>query len=133
MCYDAENGGGIAMNIKEELEKMPNKKFAYGCILLLSNEGKLNERALRLLTDAEECKRIFMCTKFPVLQEVPRDCTETKLREYCFDGVGRQRYYVEKITVAGKTYVVTNHWYGPNKSNPDNRTPFLQWVMKELE
>ncbi len=26
-----------------------------------------------------------------------------------------------------------NHWYGPDKFNPDNKTPFLTWINKKTK
>jgi hypothetical protein len=51
----------------------------------------------------------------------------------CYDNTGRQRFYKDKIYVVGRAFVVSNHWYGPGKSMPDNRTPFMQWVLEKIK
>ena len=112
-----------------DFEKQVNKKFAYSCLELLKSRGCLNEDVINILTSEDECKRLFNCSKFPILSEVG---LEGQLEDGdCYDEHGRQRFYKEKIYVDGRAFVISNHWYGPNKSMPDNRTPFLQWVLKK--
>ena len=110
-------------------ETMNNKKFAYSILKRLLEAGKLDSATLNVLCNPDECKRLFCFSgKFAVLKEVLPMCTNEELDKACYDGTKRQRYYKDMITVDGKGYVVCNHWYGPNKSMPDNRTPFLQWA-----
>lgn len=112
-------------------ERLDNKKFAYSCLNLLKDKGCLTEEMIQILTDEEECKRLFCFSKFPILSEVslqgPLENAD------CYDERGRQRFYKEKIYAAGRAFVVSNHWYGPGKSMPDNRTPFLQWVLEKTK
>ena len=109
---------------------LENKQFAYACLNLMQEHGLLDDATINTLTSIEACQHLFHCSsKFAVLQEVPLNCSEADLYSYCHDCTGKQRYYKGKITAAKRTFVVTNHWYGPNKSMPDNRTPFLGWVM----
>ena len=116
-----------------DLKSLSNKEFAYYCIQLLKEGGKLDERNLNILTNSDECHRLFSCSSnFSVLQEVPVGCSEDELIPCCYDSTGRQRYYKDIISSRGKGYVITNHWYGPNQSMPDNRSPFEEWVKKQI-
>lgn len=121
--------GKEGIYMEKNIEQMNNKQFIYTCLESLRKCGGLNEDLIRILTDPEECRALFQCS-FSVIQEVPLNCTEINLTPYCYDDCGRQRYYKNIITICGKSYVPMNHWYGPGKSNPDNRTPFLSWVKK---
>lgn len=117
-----------------DLKSLSNKKFAYQCIQLLKEHGKLDNKNINILTNADMCQRIFLCSSsFPVLQEVPVHCSDEELTPYCYDCTGRQRYYKDIVVFQNKGYVVTNHWYGPNKSMPDNRSPFEKWVQQQIK
>jgi hypothetical protein len=83
-----------------------------------------------MLKSEAECKRLFCYSKFSILSEVPLQ-SELKDAE-CYGERGRQRFYKEKI-YAFRAFVVSNHWYGPGKSMPDNRTSFLQWVLEKTK
>ncbi len=112
-----------------ELEKLNNKEFAYRCLNILKEKGCLNDEEIYLLTNEDECKKRFSCSKFPILNEV--SVKGPIKEEDCYDEKGRQRFYKERIYVLGRAFVVTNHWYGPNKAMADNRTPFMNWVLQK--
>ena len=111
-----------------QAEELCNKEFAFCCLNRLKAAGKLTAPVLRTLTDAEACRRLFRCSGgFPVLMEVPAGCSGEELTQLCHFS-GKRRYYQDRFLADGRTFVVVNHWYGPNRSMPDNRTPFLDWV-----
>ena len=114
-----------------DYESLKNKKFAYACLNLLKEKGALNEAVINILTNKEECKRIFYCSGFPVLLEVSLNGPEEYVE--CYDKRDKIRFYKEKIFINGRAFILSNHWYGPNKSMPDNRTPFLQWVLEKVK
>jgi hypothetical protein len=115
----------------QEFERLDNKKFAYSCLNAMKNKGCLNDAEIQILTNEELCKRFFSCSKFPILSEVSLNGL---LEESdCYDEHGRQRYYKDKVYIMNRAFVVSNHWYGPNKSMPDNRTPFLNWVLDKIK
>lgn len=58
--------GDVIMNF----ELLNNKKFAYSCLDLLKEKGQLSQSEIQILTNEDECKRLFCCSKFPVLSEV---------------------------------------------------------------
>ena len=60
-----------------------------------------------------------------------KELYRNQFNPYWHDDCGGQRYYKNIITIYGKSYVPMNHWYGPGKSKPNNRTPFLSWVKKK--
>lgn len=113
----------------DTLTRMENKKFIFKCLDLLKEAHLLNDQTINLLTNEEFCKNYFCC-KFSVLLEVPPYGDVP--REYYQDNTGHRRYYPEKYVIANKTFIVSNHWYGPNKSQADNRTPFMNWIIEEL-
>ena len=116
-----------------DFKSLSNKQFAYQCIQLLKEHGRLDDRNINILTDPEICRRMFLCSgSFPILQEVPIGSSDEELTSYCYDGTGRQRYYKDIIEIGNKGYVITNHWYGPDRSMPDNRSPFETWVTGQI-
>lgn len=115
------------------MNKMSNKLFAFYCLQLLMNNGKLDETAIKILTNKVECQRMFQCCgNFTTLNEVPFNCSDDVLANHCRDNTGRRHYYKGQLIICGRAFVVTNHWYDPNKSNPANRTPFLKWVKSKI-
>ena len=114
--------------MEKVLEKLSNKDFAFRCIDLLDEHNVL-EKSINVLTNKDLCSRYFRCSGFPVLSEVSYYGEPT--RNDCYQG-SRQRYYMEKIVCGKRAFVLTNHWYGPNKSMPDNRTPFQRWVLNQI-
>ncbi|MBE6824326.1 MAG: hypothetical protein E7513_03155 [Ruminococcaceae bacterium] len=115
-----------------DYEKMSNKEFAFSLLGKMNNAGALTDSVLNILTNADECQRRFCCSSgFAVLMEVPSDCSDAELKKLCYFG-DKRRYYQDRFVVGKCTFVVENHWYGPNKSNADNRTPFLNWVNSIL-
>jgi len=110
----------------ELLSKMSNKLFVFTCLKMLNKTGKLTEKNINLLSNKDYCRENFLC-KFAILSEVP--ALGEISSDYYNDNSGRRRYYPEKYVIGEKYFIVTNHWYGPLKSNPDNRTPFMQWVI----
>lgn len=113
-----------------ELEKMPNKKFIYECLNQLIQNHSFGSSEINILTNGEECARLFRCSSgFPVLMEIPINAGETEINAVCYDGTKRQRYYKDVFHYNGRAFVVSNHWYGSGKSMPDNRTPFMYWVL----
>lgn len=114
-----------------DFESLNNKKFAYSCLALLREQSCLNEAEIRILTSEDECKRLFNCSKYPILSEVPGD--SGLVDADCYDELGRQRFYKDKVFADGRAFVVSNHWYGPKKSMPDNRTSFLQWILEKTK
>lgn len=111
----------------KNFEDMDNKEFAFACLDELKKAGKLNTATLATMTNPSVCHDLFHSSHFPVLLEVPNECSDEELRSLCHVG-NKRRYYQNRITAEGRTFVVTKHWYGPGRSMPDNRTPFLEWV-----
>ena len=113
-----------------ELQNMKNKEFVFACLHRLQQAGALTEGVLAVLTDPEACRREFcMSGGFAVLLEVPPHCTEEQLKELCHVGAKR-RYYQDRFRHGERVFAAVNHWYGPGRSMPDNRTPFLQWAER---
>lgn len=98
----------------EKLSKMSNKKFVFTCLDMLKDNGKLTEKNIEILSDKDFCSRNFFC-RFAVLSQVP--ILGEVLSDYYNDNSGHRRYYPEKYIIGEKAFIVTNHWYGPEKSN----------------
>ena len=112
----------------KKIEELDNKKFAFKCLDVLKEVNCLNDSTLNILTNTELCKRYFCFSSgFSVLKKVPKNISGDELKEFCSIN-GRQRYYQDLYFIGTEKYVVVNHWYGPGKSMPDNRTPFYNWV-----
>lgn len=114
----------------DNLVRLTNKEFAYSCIELLNAKSHLKKEELKILTNEDDCKMLFNCSKFSILSEVKLE-GELGYSD-CYDENAKQRYYKEKIYADDRAFIVSNHWYGPNKSMPDNRTPFLLWVLEKI-
>ena len=116
-----------------DVEKMENKEFAFYCINELKKAGAMTDDVLRILTDSRICRDWFSFSSgFAILNEIPRDYSEEDIQKARCVGT-RYRYYKEVITVGERNFLVTNHWYGPNKSLKDNRTPFYLWVSSKTQ
>lgn len=113
----------------ELLLTLSNKKFIFTCLDILKEAEKLTEKNINLLLDKDYCSTNFLCS-FAILSEVPTLGEISS--EYYSDNSGRRRYYPERYVIGERAFIVTNHWYGPQKSNADNRTPFMQWVLNLL-
>jgi len=111
---------------------LPNKQFAFYYLNRLNDQNLITDEMLSSLSCRDFCRQKFNCSSFPILMEVPMDCSEEELKKLCHIGFKR-RYYQERIRIRNRSFVVTNHWYGPNKSMPDNRTPFEQWATYILK
>lgn len=112
----------------KELQEMSNKEFAFTCLNQLKNTNKLTSETLSILTDPDQCHDLFNCSShLAILMEVPEGISEAALKDLCYFG-NKRRYYQNRLIIGKRTFVVTNHWYGPNRANPDNRTPFMNWI-----
>lgn len=113
----------------KHLHELKNKEFIFTCLNTLKDTNKLTPEVLSLLTDPDRCFDIFNCkSRLAILMEIPTNISESALKDLCYFG-NHRRYYPDRFTVGNRTFVVTNHWYGPNRSNPDNRTPFMNWFI----
>ncbi|ARK20940.1 hypothetical protein [Sporosarcina ureae] len=107
-----------------------NKQYAYALFQKLIEKKCLSDGDINLLIDAERCKLSFCCSNVPILSEVSVEGPLQK--KDCYDNYGRQRFYKEKVIINSRAFVITNHWYGPGKSMPDNRTPFEHWALAKI-
>lgn len=106
-----------------------NREFVFTCIQLLSEQNKIDDEDLYILTDIKGCKENFNCV-FPILLEIPEGSDIEDLHSYY--GQCIKKYYIEQIKINGRTFLVTNQWYNANKNDPDNKSPFLSWMLKKL-
>ncbi|WMJ22876.1 hypothetical protein RBG61_12910 [Paludicola sp. MB14-C6] len=107
---------------------LPNKQFIFQCLDILDSNNLINDKTMNILTSDTLCHSKFYC-QYPILQEVDKyDVVE---KELSHDATGNRRYYPNKFIIKGRAYIVTNDWYYRNKSNRDNRTPFVKW-MKDI-
>lgn len=113
----------------QEIEKLNNKDFAFYCIELLIKNDELDKESIRILKDENECKKLFSSAKFAILHEISKSSEDNE--QECYDEYGRQRFYKENINFGDRKFLISNHWYGPGKCLPDNRSPFQKWVMKK--
>ena len=133
MCYihDKIVIGGFTM--REKLEAMTNKRFATTCFELLIRANVLDDTTLNQLINPEWCQRTFEMTgNKPILKEIPNEFTEEELRKYQFDGTHQQRFYPNVIKMNGRSFIITNYWYGKDTRIQDNRTPFMDWVLNKI-
>lgn len=113
------------------MNSIPNKTFAIKCINLLIDNKKIDDTIISILTNSDTCKQLFHCSgSFAILKEIPNNINHEILKQYRCDNTGRSRYYPNILKINKRCFIITNHWYGPNKSMPDNRTPFYKWVQQ---
>lgn len=121
LWYLTLKGGDI---VRELLEQMGNKQFAFECMTLLERHNVPIE-VIRSLTDGRYCKERFNSRK-AILKEV----RTTVSTEDIFDNTSKARFYSEAVHYNGHHFLITNYWYGPTTNQPDNRTPFMEWVLQ---
>lgn len=122
------------MEDKNSLSLMQNKQFVFTCLKLLEQAAKLDDNTIAILTDPERCKELFYGVRaVPILKMIPEFATEEELKILCYDGSNKPRFYSQTFDIGNKTYIVTNYWYGPDTNMPDNRTPFMEWVLNQVK
>jgi hypothetical protein len=109
--------------MRERLENLGNKSFAFECMALLERHNVPLE-VIRQLTDGAYCKEHFNSRK-AILKEVGA----TVSSEEIYDRTNKPRFYSEICHYQGYHFLITNYWYGPQTQLKDNRTPFIEWVM----
>jgi len=115
------------------VESKKNEAFAITCIEAMFASEKMCDRLLNILLDKELCEaNIGGKYRKPILKEVKAGIGHSDLKVECMDGTDRPRYYDSVVKWSGRSFVVTNYWYGPATKMPDNRTPFLKWVQANI-
>lgn len=97
---------------------------AFNCMYLLLIKG-IDINIIMRLTDPKFCKENFKCRK-PILKQVNRLLNIP--REIKYDYTNQPRFYKEVFDYNGVYFLITNYWYGPHTKQPDNVTPFKNWV-----
>ena len=113
--------------MRERLEQLGNKSFAFECMALLECHN-VPVKVIRQLMDGAYCKEHFNSRK-AILKEVGTTISTVEL----YDGTSKPRFYSEVCRYQGYHFLITNYWYGPTTNQPDNRTPFMNWVLQRLE
>lgn len=119
--------------MNDKIEGLRNETFAITCIKELFASSKMNGSLLNILLNKEACER-FIQAKYrnAILKEVDPQISYSDLKIACLNGTSIPRYYDTIIFWDNRAFIVTNYWYGPTTRMPDNRTPFLQWIKKQL-
>ena len=114
--------GGTNTNENSEIA---NKDFAFSCMKLLRDK-KIDINKIMCLTNHEYCKEKFNCRK-PILKQIDRlyNIPQAIINDY----TSQPRFYKEAFDYNGTYFLITNYWYGPNTNQPDNKTPFYNWVL----
>lgn len=102
------------------INKLNNKDFIFN-LLNISVEYGIFEDLYPILIDKDLCKEYFL-QRYPVL-------VDSKNK------VDKDRYYQKNLfEYNGKSYYVTNDWYGDNSKNPrKNKTPFISMIREMIE
>ena len=123
----------MSIEIPKDIESYKNEDFVLKCLSLLNDAGKLDDYTVNCLTDGNWClKKEFMQREKSVLKEIPMNTTEKEFKILRLDGTSQSRFYSHTIIINNKKFMITNYWYGPTTNHKDNRTPFLNWVKKQL-
>lgn len=111
---------------------LKNKKFAEECINILKDIN-ISDENIDVLLDVEKTnnnlKSIYSYT-YSILKEVSVNGIITN--EMRMEN-GNLRYYPDRYFINERAYLLCNDWYYPSigkKNVKDNRTPFLNWVLK---
>ena len=112
------------------IPSIKNRDLIRSTLLELEKLPSFSEKHLNLLTQSQYCEKQFQFKSgIAVLMELPEGISGQSVRELCYDGRGKGRFYVEPITLYGKSYLVTNYWYRIDRKNVRNNiTPFLKWA-----
>lgn len=103
--------------INKKAQELCNNKVASARIGQWFN-GDHPKNTYNFLRAKGSQRRLTAFGEFNGIKEVPEELS---------------RYYKDKIIVGSRAFVVSNHWYGPNKSMKDNRTPFMEWVLDKMK
>lgn len=109
--------------------KKKNKEYAETIMKFIERYQCLNADDIALLTDRQACKDNFR-SRLSMLLQVKND---PDIIDKAAIVSGHQRYYKIPYLINGQYYIFTNHLYGPGKSHQDNRTPFLEWILKKCK
>lgn len=132
--HDFVNAAGVEKIDLKYLFSLNNAAFAEKTMSLLEKHDAIDDEIYENMTDAVKSQPITHMTGFPVLKEVPASVnTPDLLSDFVKCGTSRNRYYSIKHIIRGKEYVVSNNWYYESVSNPDNRTPFVEWIIEALK
>lgn len=117
----------------ENIETMKNEYFALTCMKALFESDKMSESLLYILLDKDKCCNVIGGHYFnSILKEIDSNINQEELTIARLDGTSKARYLKTILTWNGRSFIVTNYWYGPNTKKEDNRTPFLNWIEKYL-
>lgn len=118
-------------NSVKYLFELNNKEFAFECIKILKKYDLLSEENIEKLVSKQLTSQNFK-NSFPILIEVLLEEGSDGFEEQFKDAKGRSRYYTEKIEILGKRYAITNNWYYGGQKDVDTRTPFVNWIINEI-
>ena len=90
----------------------------------------INENLISLLCNKKETEKLMgVATPYPILLQI----NEGKDLKQQVNISGQSRYYTDKIyNIAGKKYVVSSQWYGPETTKKDTKTPFIRLIKNYL-
>lgn len=84
----------------------------------LFNDEKITQEEIEKMTQKEYSKQVFDAD-IPVLKEVPKggNIKELIMINGLKEGVkSRPRYYAYTISIYGKCYLLSNHWFASQRS-----------------
>ena len=117
----------------ENIETMKNEYFALECVKTLFDSNKMTESLLLILLDKDKCCDVIGGHyRNSILKEVDSNISQEELTIARLDGTSSARYLKTILSWKGRSFIVTNYWYGPNTRMDDNRTPFLNWIKRNI-
>lgn len=113
----------------KNVEELKNERFALTCIKALLDSRNMSDYYLDILLDKEKCCDVIGGHyRNAILKEINPSVSKEELLYLRLDGTKSARYLKTILSWKGRTFIVTNYWYGPNTKMEDNRTPFLSWI-----
>ncbi len=114
------------------LFELSNKEFAFECVKILNKYELLSEKNLEIMTNKQLSSQYFKNT-FPILIDILIEEGNDGFEEQFRDAKGYSRYYAERVVINGNRYAITNNWYFGGEKDVDTRTPFVNWLVKEIK
>lgn len=113
------------------LYELENKEFAIECMKILNENNALTNENVEILESKEKTSKILK-NSYPILVELPLDCSEEEKKKILRDESGQSRYYPEVFRINKRNYLITNNWYYNGQNGRDTRTSFVEWIKSML-
>jgi hypothetical protein len=110
---------------------LTNKQFITECFKVIMMY-RFNDEEIGVLTDINKLNRTIISRNrytYPILKEVKSTGRTTEAESQVN---GNRRYYDEKYTYNGKSYILCTDWYhhtAEKENQKETMIPFIKWIL----